>query len=118
MHIPKKYFQDRFVLLLLTMLIFFATLTALTIAFRIGGERNTGLITEYRPTLGIGGFQKGSPLDIVSFAVFAVVAAIFHIAISLRVYTIRKHVSHVILGLGVLLVLLALIISNSLLLLS
>lgn len=103
---------------MLTMIIFFAVLTVLTIAFRIGGERNTGLITEYRPSLGIGGFQKGTALDIISFAVFAVAAAVFHIVISMRVYSIRKHASQVILGLGVLLIVLALIISNSLLLLS
>lgn len=117
MHIPKKFFHDRIVLLLLTAMVFFTVLTVIMISLQLGGDRNEGFIIQYRPTLGLSAFQKGSSLQIASFALFAVLVCIFNTLLSMRVYTIRKHLAHVVLSMGLLLVILSLIISNSLLVL-
>lgn len=117
MHTPKKYFHDRLVLLLLTSLIFFTALTIILIVLNTGGERNEGYIVQYRPTLGLQAFEKGSVLNILSFAVFAGFISVFHTYLSIKTYLIRRNLSVAILALGLLLVILALVISNSLLLL-
>jgi hypothetical protein len=117
MHVPKKYFHDRLVLLLITSLVFFSLLTAIFVIFNISGERNEGFIVQYRPTLGLSAFQKGGSLGIFSFVLFAAVVCVFHIFLSMKVYPLKKSLALTILAMGVLLVVLALIISNSLLLL-
>ena len=117
MHTPKRYFHDRLVLLLLTPLIFFSILTIVLIVLNIGGERNEGFIVQYRPTLGLQAFEKGSVLNILSFGVFVALVSVFHTYLSIKTYHIRRNLSVIILALGLLLAILALVISNSLLLL-
>lgn len=98
-------------------MIFFAILTIVLITLNIGGERNEGFIIQYRPSLGLQAFEKGGALNILSFAVFAGFISVFHTYLSIRTYNIRRNLSVTILALGLLLVILSLIISNSLLLL-
>ena len=118
MHTPKRYIHDRLILLLLTANAFFAILTTVLILLRFGGSRNEGFIVQYRPSLGLSRYFKGQKTDILSFAIFAILVLVIHTILSIRVYSIRRHFSVVILGMGLLLILLSLVISYSLLLLS
>lgn len=117
MHTPKRYIHDRIVLLLLTANTFFAVLTTILILLRVNSGRTEGYIVQYRPSLGLSAFYKGDSLGILSFAAFSLLVLIFHTILSIRVYSIRRNFSLVILGLGLLLILLSLVISNALLLL-
>jgi hypothetical protein len=117
MHTPKRYIHDRLVLLLLTANTFFTILTSVLILLRVGASRNEGYIVQYRPSLGLSRYFKGEKTDILSFAVFCILILVLHTVLSIRVYHIRRHFSIVILGMGLLLILLALVISYSLLLL-
>lgn len=117
MHTPKRYIHDRMVLLLLTANTFFAILTSMLILLRLDSNRAEGYIVGYRPSLGLSAFYKGDSAAILSFAVFALFILVFHIFLSIRVYRIRRHLSLVILAMGLLLILLSLVISNALLLL-
>jgi hypothetical protein len=114
---PKRYIHDRIVLLLLTANTFFAVLTSVLILLKLDSSRSTGYIVQFRPSLGLSAYSKGDNTGILSFAVFAVLVLLFHTILSIRVYGIRRNFAIVILGMGLLLILLSLVISNALLLL-
>ncbi len=117
MHTPKRYIHDRIILLLLSANTFFAVLTTVLILLKLDGSRVEGYIVQYRPSLGLSAYYKGEGIGILSFAAFVVFVLVFNTILSARVYAIRRQFAVVILGMGLLLIILSLIISNALLLL-
>ena len=115
MQLSKRYIHDRLVLLLISVSAFFVVLTALSVLWQLGSVRSEGYIIQYRPSLGLSAFQKGSSLEIVAFPIFAALVFLFHLILSIKTYHIRRYFSLAILGMGLLLITLALIISYSLL---
>ncbi|MET1033076.1 MAG: hypothetical protein ABWX94_01100 [Candidatus Saccharimonadales bacterium] len=116
MHIPKNYLHDKFVLLLISANVFLTFLCIALILLRGGiGQDVDGYIVEYRANLGLSAFQKGSIIHILSFIVFVLVMLATNILISVRTYHLRRALSLTVLGLGVLVLLLAVIVSNALL---
>lgn len=117
MDTSKKYFQDKLILLLVSSNIFLAFLCVVSIFLRIGQGAGEGYIIEYRSNLGISAFARGSIGGIISFAGLAIVIAAINIMISIRAYHIKRVLSTLILGAGILLLVLTLIVSNALLIL-
>ena len=117
MTVSKKYFHDHFVLLLLSINVFLAIADTIFLIVRISTTHGNGFIVQYRPSVGIDIYTPGNILGILSFIAFVWVAMVSNSLLSLKVYPIHRQVSIAILSLGVLLLLLAAIISNSLLLL-
>lgn len=114
---PKRYIHDRLVLLLLSANAFFAILTSIFVLLKLDGSRADGYIVQFRPSLGLSGYYKGDSLGIISFVVFVLFVLAFHTFLSSKVYPIRRHFAIVILGMGLMLIVMALVISNALLLL-
>lgn len=110
----KKYFHDRFVLLMLTINIFLTLVTVAFILLRLGDTSNS-YIQAYRSNLGFNQYQVGGVEQIISFAVFAVAILVGQFLISLKFHSIRRHASWAMMLLATLLLILTLIISNSLL---
>lgn len=110
----NKFFHDRLVLLLLSVNTFLALLTTLSVLFRLQGA-GTGYIVQYRAQLGIGAFKTGSVSQILAFVVFAVFVVVAHTMLSQRAYHLRRELSVLILGLGTLLLVIGVIVSNALL---
>jgi hypothetical protein len=117
METSKKYFQDKLILLLVSSNIFLAFLCVILIFLRIGQGAGEGYILEYRSNLGISAFTRGNIVGIMSLAAFALTVAILNIMLSIRTYHIKRMLSTLILGAGVLLLILTLIVSNALLVL-
>lgn len=117
MHIPKNYFHDRVILLLLSVLSFLSVLCFLMIFLRLDTGRGDSYIVQYRSNLGLDEFKTGGVIEPVSLAVFALVVLVSHAILSTKSYNIKRRFAIAILGLGILLVALAIIISNSLLIL-
>ena len=115
MHIPKRYFHDRIVLLLLSINTFVALLTAALILLRLDTGRPDGYIVQYRANLGLSAFKTGSARTIVTFVIFSMLVLGFHTFLSMRSYHIRRHFSIAVLGLGLLLLTVSLVVSNALL---
>lgn len=116
MHIPKNYLHDKFVLLLISTNVFLTFLCIVLILLRGGlGQGVDSYIIEYRANLGLSAFQKGSIVAILSFIAFVLVVLVINVLISMRTYHLRRALSLAILGLGVLILLLAVIVSNALL---
>ena len=117
MTIPKKYLHDRLILLLLSINVFLTILTSIWILFKLDSGRSAGYIVQYRASLGISALKTGDASELVAFIGFAILVLVLHVFLSIKAYTIRREVSVIVLALGVLLLLLALIVSNALLVL-
>jgi hypothetical protein len=117
MTIPKKYFHDRLILLLLSVNVFLAFLAALWVLFKLDSGRSAGYIVQYRANLGISALKTGDAGELVAFIGFAVIVLAVHTVLSIRAYTIKREVSVIILALGVLLLTMSMIVSNALLVL-
>ncbi len=112
-----KYFRDRVVLLLLSTLVFLGMALALFVLLRLGSNHGNGYIVQYRSNLGLDAFKTGSLTSLLSFVGFALLIPVIHILLSLRTYAIHRQLAIVILAMGVLLLVLAIIVSNALLVL-
>lgn len=117
MTIPKRYLHDRLILLLLSVNGFLAVLTSLWVLFKLDAGRSAGYIVQYRGSLGISALKTGDATDLVAFIGFALLVLAVSVVMSIKAYRIRREVSVVVLSFGVLLLLLALIVSNALLVL-
>lgn len=117
MNIPKKYFHDRMVLLLLSTNTFVTLLASILILLRLDGGRTDGYIVQYRANLGLSAFKTGDASTLISFIVFAGLVLLFHTLMSIKVYHVRRQFSVSVLAMGLLLLVLVLIVSNALLVL-
>lgn len=117
MAIPKKFFHDQFVLLLLSVNAFLVLVNTIWILLRLDNARSTGFIVEYRDNLGISAYKTGQATDMLAFIVFAFLVLGINAVLSWRVYGHHRNYSLVVLSLGTLLLVLSIIISNALLVL-
>lgn len=118
MHIPKKYLQDRLALFLVSVNLFLMVACIVLIAVRVLSNSGNAYIAGYRPSLGpIDSSIPGTLVDILAFIVFAIIVFISNVVLSIRAFVIQKHVSYAILLMSTVLLVLAIIISNSLLIL-
>lgn len=113
--IPKNYFHDRIVLLLLSINTFITLLGSVLILLRLNSSHPESYIVQYRSNLGLDAFTRGNSVPILSFMVFSVAILVFHTILSKRVYHLRRHFSLAILGLASLLLVISVIVSNALL---
>lgn len=113
----KKYFHDHLVLLLLSLNAFAAVAGAIFILVKLVSTHGNSYIVQYRPSLGADAFKTGSVTDLLAFASFAIVVLVAHTVLSLRAYQIHRQLALAILGLGILLLVLTVIVSNALLVL-
>jgi len=113
----KNYFHDRLVLLLVTISAFLTILGTVLVLLRFNPGRNEGYIVQYRANLGISAYKVGHASDLLAFIVFLALVTVIGIIMSIRVYHIHRQFSVTILGLTVLLLVLAIVVSNALLIL-
>jgi len=113
----KNYFHDRLVLLLVTISAFLTILGSVLVLLRFNPGRNEGYIVQYRANLGISAYKVGHASDLLAFVLFLVLVTVIGIVMSMRVYSVHRQFSITILGLGLLLLTLAIIVSNALLIL-
>jgi hypothetical protein len=117
MPLPKKYMHDKLILTLVSVNILFALVCILIVLLRFGADGASGYIVQYRANLGISAFKTGDVTGILSFALFAPLVAVINIMLSIRMYDIRRLLSVAILALGAFILVLAIIVSNALLVL-
>lgn len=113
----KNYFHDRSVLLLLVLNSALVLVGALVVIFRLDASKGSSYIVQYRANVGIDEFQTGSGLDMLSFVGFIIVTYTLSLFISHRAYKDRRSIALTMLMMASLLCLLAIIVSNALLVL-
>ena len=102
---PRKYFHDRFVLLMLTINVFLTFVCIALILFRLG-DTSSSYIQSYRSNLGLNSYGVSGAGQLISFGVFSLLVLIGQFLISLRLHGIRKHASWIVMVLAALLLLL------------
>lgn len=117
MHIPKNYFHDRLVLLLLSINAFFVLLGSLLILLKLDGGRETTYIIQYRSNLGLSAYKSGGMSAFLGFVAFFVFIFAFHSILSAKMYTGHRQFAISVLLMGLLLLILGIIVSNALLVL-
>jgi hypothetical protein len=113
----KKYFHDHLVLLLLSVNTFLALAGSVFVLVKLNASHATSYIVQYRPSLGADAFQTGSLTDLLSLIAFFIVILAAGTVLSLRAYNIHRQLAITILGLGIVLMIVAVVISNALLML-
>lgn len=116
MIIPRHYLHDRFILLIGSINTFLTLLLALTTIFRLDTSHSS-YIVQYRSNAAINEFKSGSSTELLSFVLFGVLVLAVHTVLSIRVYRVHRQLAITVLGLGTLLLVLAIIVSNALLVL-
>ncbi len=114
MPIPKSFFHDRLILLILSINTFLALALVATALLSIN-DASTGFIKEFRSDLGLDGYKAGGVLDIVAFAIFSLVLYAFQFLSATKIYHIRRHLSLIILLLAMIIYIFALMVINALL---
>jgi len=113
----KKYFHDKVVLLLLSANFFLAFLASVLILLRLGDGQANNYIVQYRSNLGLSAYKTGSIGDILEFVLFVVLILLVSVVMSIKTYHIQRQLSMIILAMGILLLVIATIVSNALLVL-
>lgn len=113
----KKYFHDKLILLVLSTNAFLAVLSTIMLFLRLGNSSPNYHIIQYRSDLGLSAFKNGTALSLYAFIIFIWVTLLINAVLSYRTYQVRRDYSIVVLGLGLLLIVLSMIVSNALIVL-
>jgi hypothetical protein len=114
MDIPKRFLHDRLVLLLLAFISCLMVIGVSLVLIRFDATRNPTTTIAYRPNITGSQYQSGKPLDIYALALFILAIAAISVILGTRTYYLRRSLSIFILGSGAFLLLVAIIVSNSL----
>ena len=120
MAVSKKYIHDHMVLLLLSINAFLLAFITIFIIIRLSGGHSSSYIVACRDCSNqkaINRFMTGGEIDLISFIVFSFLVFVGNSALSIRTYVISRQLSMALLGLGVVLQILTLTVSNALLVL-
>ena len=110
----KKYFQDRPILFLNLVVILGGIINIIATVLLIDTSRTAATI-RYESTLGLGGFPKGTPVDLYSFAFVALLITFVAVFMSARLYAHHRLLSILILSLSIVALLFNLIVAQAIL---
>ena len=116
MTIPKHYLHDRVALLFVSVNVFLTFLLTVLTLLRLDTSHSS-YIVQYRSDAAINAFKSGSSTELLSFILFGCLVLVFHTLISFRAYLIHRQLALTVLGLGTFLLVVAIIVSNALLVL-
>ncbi len=115
MHIPKHYFHDKTILVLLAVNSVLVLSVVLFILLHIDPSKGSTPIVQYRSNLGIDTFKPGSIVEFQLMALFAGLQYVFAWILSIRLYAHRRHLSITILSLTTFILVLTAVVSDALL---
>lgn len=110
----KKYFQDRAILLLNTIVVLLAVFSVLVVVFKIDTSQTVAIL-RYQAELGLAGYQRAAASELYSFAIAGVLFATTGVLLAARLYHIKRAFSLTCLWLSALVILLNIIVSFSIL---
>lgn len=115
MHIPKHYFHDRTVLVLLGLNSILVLFAVLFVVLHVDPAKSSTQIVQYRSNLGIGAFKTGSLADFQLLALFAALQYVFSWILSMRLYVHRRHLAIALLALTTFILIVTPVVSDALL---
>ena len=114
----KKYFNDHYILLLLSIMAFLAVAGSIYLLLSLASHHTNGYIVQCRDCsnpAAINRFANGSVTQLLSFIGFAIIVFVTNFVLSMRTYRIHRQLALGVLSLGVLLMVLNVIVSGALL---
>lgn len=114
MNVPRKFLHDRLILALVTLISLLTVIGVSIVLIRFDASRNPTTTVAYRPNITGSQYQSGKPIDIYTMALFMLLTSLAAIFISDRVFVVKRFLAVFILSSQALLLLLAIIVSNSL----
>jgi uncharacterized membrane protein len=114
MEIPKKFLHDRVVLLLITVIAGLVVIGVSVVLLRFDVSRNPTTVVAYRPNVSGTQYISGKPIDIYSLAIFMILTSVAAVAISARIYEVKKPAAMFLLACTVFLLILSTVVANSL----
>ncbi len=113
---PKNFLQDRTALLLVSGNAFLTFAAAIAVLLKLGANQTSGsYIVSYRPSLGIDRYTTGTVWGILSFIFFAVMVFGISLALSYRIYPVKRELAFLVLALTMVLLVFSIVVSYSLL---
>ncbi|HEY4160651.1 MAG TPA: hypothetical protein VGM08_01170 [Candidatus Saccharimonadales bacterium] len=113
----KHFLQDRTALLLVSGTAFLTLAAVVLILLELVSRQGSSYIVANRPSLGIDHYTTGTVVDILAFAVAAIIIFVVGALLGYRTYPVRRELSLVILVLTVPLLVFLIVVSNALLVL-
>ena len=113
MNIPKNYFHTKSILLLLSINGALLLLSVLNVILSVDTSEAPTSVIAYRDTTLIGQIT-GPTSDLYQFALFACIATIGSVVLSLRLFARRRHVAIAVLNMNLLVLVLSIIVFNAL----
>jgi hypothetical protein len=110
----KKFLHDRIVLALVTLIGILTVIGISLVLIRFDATRNPTTTVAYRPNITGSQYQSGKPLDIYSLAFFMLLTAVAAVLLSQRLFVIRRYLAIFLLAAQAFLLIIATIVSNSL----
>src|ERR1035437_5472461 len=107
MEIPKKFFHDRLVLLLTTVVAVLLVVGVSAIMLRFDVSKNPTTIVAYRPNISGASYLSGKPVDIYSLAIFMLLISFGGVILGARTYAARRSIAIFMLSSTVFLLILA-----------
>lgn len=114
MDLPKKFFHDRLVLLLVTVVAMLMVIGVSLVLLTFDAGKNPTTIVAYRPTIFASNLQSGKPIDIYSLAVFMIFISVASVVIGAKIYSVKRYLSVFMLAASIFLLILSIIVSHSL----
>lgn len=112
MKITKNYYHDKSVLSLLAINAALFLLTVSNVLLNVDTEASDTSIISYRSSRGIQ--VSGPTSELFQFAFFAIIVTAFSVALSIKLFSHRRHLAVSILGLNIITLLLCLVVFNAL----
>jgi hypothetical protein len=107
----KKYFHDKLILLILSANVSITILGTILMLLKLGNSSASHII-QNRTDLGLNQYKNGTSVSLYAFIVFIWITLLIGATLSYRTYGIRRDFSVIVLGLGLLLIIMAILVSS------
>lgn len=110
----KAYIHDKLAVFFNLVLILLGIFNVLLVVLRIDGSRSTAIV-RYNSLLGIAGFDKADTRELYVFALMPVIIVAVQTILAWRVHGLKRGLSLLVLGLGIIAVVFSIIVSSAIL---
>ena len=110
----KSYIHDKKTIFFNIVLVLIGLLDVLLVVVRIDTTQSVAIIRN-NTTLGLTGFDKSSTSSLYQFVIIALLVVVFHTLFSIRIHSIKKALSPIVLGLGIIALVFLWVVSSAIL---
>lgn len=110
----KAYIHDKLAIFFNLVLILLGIFNVLLVALRVDTSRTTAIV-RYNTTLGLAGFEKADSRELYLFALLPVIIVVVQSVLAWRVHSLKRGLTILVLGLGIVTVVFSIVVSSAIL---